>query len=43
MVFQLIMAAEKRWRGVDAKHLLPRIEQGVIFNDGIERLISSAA
>jgi len=43
MVFKLIMAAEKRWRGVDAKHLLPRIEQGATFNDGIERQISSAA
>ena len=43
MAFKLIMAAEKRWRGVDAQHLLPRIEQGIIVNDGIERQISSAA
>jgi len=43
MVFKLLIAAEKRWRGVDGKHLLPRIQQGAKFNDGIEQAISSAA
>lgn len=43
MVFKLIMAAQKRWRVIDAKHLLPKLETGVIFNDGLETEISSAA
>ena len=43
MVFKLIMAAQKRWRAIDAKHLLPKIETGVIFADGLETEISSAA
>ena len=43
MVFKLIMAAQKRWRAIDAKHLLPRIEDGAKFTDGLESQISSAA
>ena len=43
MVFKLIMAAQKRWRAIDAKHLLPRIENGAKFTDGIECQISAAA
>lgn len=43
MVFKLLTAAEKRWRGIDAKHLLPRVQQGAKFNDGLEQPISSAA
>jgi len=43
MVFKLIIAAQKRWRAIDAKHLLPKLELGVTFTDGLERQISSAA
>jgi transposase-like protein len=29
MVFKLLIAAEKRWRGVDGKHLLHRVDSKV--------------
>ena len=34
MVFKLVLAAEKRWRKVNAPHLVALVRAGVEFKDG---------
>ncbi len=41
--FKLIMAAKKRSRATDTKHLLLKSETGVTFAVGLESEVSSAA
>lgn len=36
MVFKLVMAAQKRWRTLSGPNQLPKLVEGVTFNDGIE-------
>ena len=36
MVFKLVDAAQKSWRRLDGHNQLPKLIQGVRFNDGIE-------
>jgi len=36
MVFKLITAAAKTWRGLQGGNLLPKVIRGVTFRDGIE-------
>ena len=36
MVFKLIMAAQKQWLKLNGKNQLPKLIQGIKFNDGIE-------
>lgn len=41
LVFQLIRRAERRWRRIDAPHLVAKVLEGVYFVDGVE-VIESA-
>lgn len=41
LVFQLVRRAERRWRRIDASHLVPKVLEGVQFVDGVE-VIESA-
>jgi putative transposase len=43
MVFKLIEAAQKSWRGLDGHNQLPKLITGVRFVDGIEVVARSAA
>jgi hypothetical protein len=36
MVFKLVMAASKTWRRLQGQNQLPKVIQGVKFQDGIE-------
>jgi len=36
MVFKLIMAASKTWRRLNGEKQLPKVIEGVRFQDGIE-------
>jgi hypothetical protein len=36
MVFKLVEAAQKSWRRLRGYNQLPKVVQGVKFNDGIE-------
>jgi len=36
LVFQLVRRAERRWRRIDAPHLVAKVLEGVPFVDGIE-------
>jgi putative transposase len=36
LVFQLVRRAERRWRRIDAPHLVPRVLDGVQFMNGVE-------
>jgi hypothetical protein len=36
MVFKLVMAAAKTWRRLQGQNQLPKVIQGVKFQDGIE-------
>ena len=36
MVFKLVDAAQKSWRGLDGHNQLPKLIQGIRFTDGIE-------
>ena len=36
MVFKLVMAAAKTWRRLKGENQLPKIVEGVRFQDGIE-------
>jgi transposase-like protein len=36
MAFKLVMAAQKRWRTLSGPNQLPKLVEGVTFNDGIE-------
>lgn len=36
LIFQLIVRAEKRWRRINAPHLVTKVLAGVTFDDGIE-------
>ncbi len=36
MVFKLVMAAAKTWRGLKGENLLPKVVQGATFRDGVE-------
>lgn len=38
MVFKLAREAERRWRKLNAHHLIAKVTQGVVFEDGIEKL-----
>jgi len=40
MAFKLLMMAEKRWRKVNAAHLVPLVQAGVKFPDGKTRILS---
>ena len=41
LVFQLIRRAERRWRRIDAPHLVAKVLEGVQFVNGVE-VIESA-
>jgi transposase-like protein len=43
MAFQLLAMAERRWRRINAAHLVPLVRAGVEFGDGIQRERRSAA
>ena len=43
MVFKLVDAAQKTWRGLDGHNQLPKIIQGVKFTDGLEIAAKSEA
>src|ERR1700730_17264838 len=43
MVFKLVEGAQKNWRRIDGHNQLPKLLQGVRFNDGIEVIGNSAA
>ncbi len=36
LIFQLIIRAQKRWRRINAPHLVTKVLEGVKFDDGIE-------
>jgi transposase-like protein len=36
LIFQLILRAQKRWRRINAPHLVTKVLEGVKFEDGIE-------
>ncbi|MCX6832682.1 MAG: transposase [candidate division Zixibacteria bacterium] len=36
LIFQLILRAQKRWRCINAPHLVTKVLDGVTFEDGIE-------
>jgi len=38
MVFKLAREAERRWRKLNAHHLIAKVTEGVVFEDGIEKL-----
>ena len=38
MAFKLVLAAEKRWRKVNAPHLVALVRAGVEFKDGEQML-----
>jgi hypothetical protein len=35
MAFQLLAMAERRWRRINAPHLVPLVRAGVVFRDGL--------
>lgn len=37
MAFKLLLAAEKHWRRNTAPHLLPLVQAGVVFKDGVKQ------
>ena len=37
MAFKLLDLAEKRWRCLDGRHLLPLVRAGVTFVDGLRQ------
>jgi transposase-like protein len=37
MAFKLLLAAEKHWRRITAPHLLPLVQAGVVFKDGVKQ------
>lgn len=39
MAFKLLMMAEKRWRKVNSAHLVPLVQAGVKFPDGMTRIL----
>jgi transposase-like protein len=41
MVFKLVEAAQKSWRRLDGRNLLPKVIQGVMFTDGLEVAVKS--
>ncbi len=43
MVFKLVEGAQKNWRRIDGHNQLPKLIQGVKFNDGIEVTGNAAA
>ena len=45
MVFKLVMAASRTWRRLQGQNQLPKVVNGIKFNDGIEAVaeIKSAA
>ena len=45
MVFKLVMAASRTWRRLKGQNQLPKVVNGIKFNDGIEAVaeIKSAA
>ena len=43
MVFKLIMAAQKQWLKLNGKNQLPKLIQGIKFNDGIEEEMTNQA
>jgi transposase-like protein len=43
MAFQLLAMAEKRWRRINAAHLVPLVRAGVPFNNGVQAERRSAA
>jgi hypothetical protein len=43
LAFQLLAMAERRWRRINAAHLVPLVRAGVEFGDGIQRERRSAA
>ena len=36
MVFKLVMAAARTWRRLKGDNLLPKVIEGVTFEDGVE-------
>ena len=42
MAFQLLAMAERRWRCLNASHLVPLVRAGVPFGDGIQRETKAA-
>jgi len=36
LLFQLILRAQKRWRGINAPHLVTKVLDGATFEDGME-------
>ncbi|MEW5796990.1 MAG: IS256 family transposase, partial [Candidatus Zixiibacteriota bacterium] len=36
LIFQLIVRAQKRWRRINAPHVVTKVLAGVTFEDGIE-------
>ncbi len=36
MVFKLVMAAARTWRGLKGENQLPKVVQGVTFRNGVE-------
>jgi len=43
MVFKMIEAAQKSWRKLDGQNQLPKVIEGIKFNDGIEERPDHAA
>ena len=43
MVFKLVEGAQKSWRRLDGHNQLPKLIQGVTFNDGLEVAAKTAA
>jgi transposase-like protein len=43
MAFQLLIMAERRWRRINAAHLIPLVRAGVGFTDGAQSEGRSAA
>ena len=42
MVFKLIMAAAKTWRRLKGQNQLPKVIEGVTFQDGVEVITNDA-
>ena len=42
MVFKLIMAAAKTWRRLKGENQLPKVIEGVTFQDGVEVITNDA-
>ena len=42
MAFKLLLAAEQRWRKVNAPHLVALVKAGVAFPDGVAQMLQAA-